>query len=396
MRARRGWRSRLVPLTAVGLSTLLPGMAAGGSRAVAVPVEPGQHGSSSLDNFLEGVSAANASNVWAVGYYSAAAADQTLIEYWNGSTWAIQPSLDPGGPRRDSRLSGVAAVSPSLAWAVGNYRSATRSNTLIVRWDGSAWHHVLSPDVKGSTSSGFNAVTAFSATSAWAVGEYWNGHWWRTLIEHWNGTSWKIQPSPNLGIRSDFLFGVAAVSASSAWAAGYYFTGTDEQTLIEHWNGKAWKIQRSPDLGGTANTSDLFGAAAASPSSVWAVGNTYPARVPLIEHWTDRRWKLLPTSKIGFLDGVAFTSRSSGWAVGDGPGSQPVGAFTLIERWNGATWTKVASPSIGPNNHLSAVAATSQSSAWAVGEYFNGVISYQTLIEQWNGDAWQVVHSPNS
>lgn len=287
-------------------------------------------------------------------------------------------------------------MSPSLAWAVGNYQSAKRSNTLIVRWDGSAWQHVPSPDVKDSTNSVFNAVTAVSATSAWAVGDYWNGRWWRTLIAHWNGTSWKIQPSPNVGIRSDFLFGVTAVSASSAWAAGYYFTGTEEQTLIEHWNGKAWRIQRSPDLGGTANTSDLFGVAAASPPSVWAVGNTYPAGVPLIEHWTANRWRLLPTSNIGFLDGVAFTSPSSGWAVGDGPGSQPVGAFTLIERWNGTTCTKVASPSIGLSNHLSAVAATSRSSAWAVGEYFNGVISYQTLIERWNGDSWQLVPSPDS
>lgn len=77
MRIRHGWRPLLVSLTAVGLSTLASAIAAHGSRAVAVPVEPGQHGSSTLDNFLEAVSAANARNSWAVGYYSAAAADQT-------------------------------------------------------------------------------------------------------------------------------------------------------------------------------------------------------------------------------------------------------------------------------------------------------------------------------
>jgi len=129
---------------------------------------------------------------------------------------------------------------------------------------------------------------------------------------------------------------------------------------------------------------------------VWAVGNTYPARVPLIEHWDGSSWKLFPSSNTGFLDGVAFTSRSSGWAVGDGPHSQSVGGFTLTERWNGTTWPQAASPSIGLNNHLSAVAATSRSSAWAVGEYYNGVISYRTLIEHWNGSSWQIVPSPDS
>ena len=91
MRARNGCRSMLVWLTAAGMSTLLPAIAAGGGKAVAVPLQPGQHSSSSLDNFLEGVSAASARNVWAVGYYSAAGADQTLIEHWDGSTWVIQP-----------------------------------------------------------------------------------------------------------------------------------------------------------------------------------------------------------------------------------------------------------------------------------------------------------------
>jgi hypothetical protein len=371
-------------------------MSAINATATAVLVTASQHASgSSLHNYLEGVAAANASNVWAVGYYSPATADQTLIEYWDSSTWAIQPSPDPGGPDQNSRLWGVAAVSPSLAWAVGDYQSASRWNTLVVRWNGSAWHHVRSPDVKGSAQSGLNAVAAVSPSYAWAVGVYWNGHWWRTLIEHWNGTVWKIQPSPNVGTRSNFLTSVTAVSASSAWAAGYYFTGTEEQTLIEHWNGKTWKIQRSPNLGGKANTSDFYGIAAASRSSVWAFGNTYPARVPLIEHWNGTSWKLLHSSNIGFLDGAAFTSRSSGWAVGDGPGNQP-GGYTLIERWNGSTWTKVTSPSIGPNNHLSAAAAISRSNAWAVGEYFNGVISYQTLIEHWNGLTWQIVPSPDS
>src|SRR5215469_7832861 len=47
------------------------------------------------------------------------------------------------------------------------------------------------------------AVTAVSRSCAWAVGVYWNGHWWRTLIEHWNGRTWTVQRSPDLGGRDD-------------------------------------------------------------------------------------------------------------------------------------------------------------------------------------------------
>ena len=116
MRAWRGRRSLLVVFTAAVLAAPLAGITVSARSAVAGPVSSGVHaGASTLDNFLEGVSAANASNVWAVGYYSAASADQALIERWDGTSWKIQPSPDPGGPSRNSSLWGASAVSPSLA-----------------------------------------------------------------------------------------------------------------------------------------------------------------------------------------------------------------------------------------------------------------------------------------
>ena len=65
----------------------------------------------------------------------------------------------------------------------------------------------------------------------------------------------------------------------------------------------------------------------------------------------------------GQLFGVAATSASNAWAVGTGSGK------TLIVRWNGASWTQVASPSPGSGGSFAGVAATSASNAWAVG-YF--------------------------
>jgi hypothetical protein len=46
----------------------------------------------------------------------------------------------------------------------------------------------------------------------------------------------------------------------------------------------------------------------------------------------------------------------------------------------------VASPTLASGGQLSAVAATSTGSAWAVG--FTGVLTQKTLILHWNGKTW--------
>ena len=89
------------------------------------------------------------------------------------------------------------------------------------------------------------------------------------MIEHWNGTSWSVVKSPNVGSDSDgnVLSGVAAVSASNIWAVGSYSKGS----LIEHWNGTSWSVVKSPNVGSQFNY--LSGVAAVSASNIWAVGD---------------------------------------------------------------------------------------------------------------------------
>jgi hypothetical protein len=56
---------------------------------------------------------------------------------------------------------------------------------------------------------------------------------WNTLIEQWNGASWSVVASPNVGSQDNFLHGVAAITSSSnVWAVGGYLT-ISEQTLTE-------------------------------------------------------------------------------------------------------------------------------------------------------------------
>ncbi len=91
-------------------------------------------------------------------------------------------------------------------------------------------------------------VAARSASDVWAVGGQLPGpNKVATLILHWNGMTWGLQASPNPSPVT-MLTGVAAVSGSDAWAVGSYgSTPTGPRhTLIERWNGHSWKIQASP------------------------------------------------------------------------------------------------------------------------------------------------------
>jgi hypothetical protein len=259
----------------------------------------------------------------------------TLIEHWNGKAWNVKPSPNPGGSGNSNSLFGVAATSSTNAWAVGNYYDGTSYHTLIEHWNGSGWTVQSSPSRAGSRRStrpalmagptvALTSVTATSSSNAWAVGFRFNGTANQTLVEHWNGKSWKVQASPNPGGsgKTNALRGVAATSATNAWAVGDYFTGhmAIERTLIERWNGTAWKVQPSANAGGPADANALSGVAATSSSNAWAVGDYGSLRAdpPLVERWNGKAWKIQPSANLdsSFIFGVAATSSQDAWAVG--------------------------------------------------------------------------------
>jgi hypothetical protein len=359
---------------------------------------------------LFGVDATSPQNAWAVGQYISAPPGfhaHALTEHWNGRAWARVAAPAPAG-QTDIQLNGVAATSSSNAWAVGFYDTAAGlARTVIEHWNGRAWKIQPSPN-PGSNSDFLQGVVAFSATDAWAVGDYANSEATDyTLIEHWNGRTWARVPSPNPAGRGlpALLTGVAAVSPSSIWAVGSYTLPGGRLgigTLTEHWNGRAWKLVASPNPAGSANFNELNAVAATSASNAWGVGMLTNAitlaRRAFTERWNGRKWTqaaMANPGSVSILFGVTATSPSSAWAVG----AYATGTGsdrTLTERWNGRAWRRVTSPSPGGANpsDLEAVSATSRTNAWAVGSYLKGTQTL-TLIEHWNGTAWKQVASAN-
>ncbi len=377
-----GLRVIAVPLLMAALAAgASPGAAPAAACVSWTGVQPPNPSSSS--NFLNGVAVVSSCRAWAVGSYFNGTAFQTLIDGWDGASWTQQPSPNPAGARRGNELNAVAATSASNAWAVGIYSNGTAYQTLTEHWNGTIWAQVPSPSPSSSGDNLLSAVAATSASNAWAVGSYSNGTADQTLIERWNGTTWKRVPSPNPGgsARFNVLRSVAATSATSAWAVGYYSNGTAEQTLIVRWDGTTWKRVPSPSPSSSINR--LAGVTATSATSAWAVGTYDNGIAPqtLIERWNGTAWKRVPGPNPGSANnaflGVTATSATSAWAVG---AYQNGTVFrTLIGRWNGTAWTQVPSPNLSSSdNFLQAVDATSATSAWAVGYYHTGT-GYRTM-----------------
>jgi len=349
--------------------------------------------SATQSNALRGVACVSASECWAVGYYLADNAAQTLIERWDGTSWAIVSSPNTSSTQSNFLL-GVTCASASECWAVGYYyNDNVISQTLIERWDGTSWTIVSSPNTSATDYNSLSGVTCVSASECWAVGYYFTSDNFvdQTLIERWDGTSWTIVNSPNTSTtEANVVLGVTCVSASECWAVGYYY-GLDDlisQTLIERWDGTSWTIVNSPNTNTLSNV--LLGVTCGSASDCWAVGNyavTGNVLQTLIERWDGTSWSIVSspntsTSQSNFLYSVTCGPASDCWAVG----YYIVDAVsnlnqTLIERWDGISWEIVSSPntSTTQSNSLYSVTCGSTSDCWAVGYYFNASSVAQTL-----------------
>ncbi|MEO8954926.1 MAG: CHAP domain-containing protein [Ktedonobacteraceae bacterium] len=233
---------------------------------------------------LHGIAVVSANDIWAVGgYYT-----QTLIEHWDGSSWSVVPSPDPG-PTGNS-LSSVAAVSASDVWAVGSYWDNTGSiQTQIEHWDGSTWTVIPSPN-PGDQDMLYGA-SMISASDVWAVGVYWGNtdSTAHQLAEHWDGSTWNVVPSTESTVDSLHPFSsVAAVSANDVWAV---------DNVIEHWGGSSWDMVLSAGAGTGADGSDLSSVAVLSANDIWAVGalGSTDSSQTLIEHWDGSSWSVVPS-----------------------------------------------------------------------------------------------------
>ncbi|MDP9334649.1 MAG: hypothetical protein M3Q30_15275 [Actinomycetota bacterium] len=355
----------------------------------------------------------------------------TLIEHWNGTTWTIVPSASPTGA---AVLRGVSCTSSTFCVAVGDTVSGS-SRRFVEQWNGSQWSIVLGPTESGTS---FGGVSCASPTFCVAVGWHTGTHT-LTLAELWNGVSWSVMSTADpSGINADYLHAVACGSTTSCEAVGQanYPTSPSVRTLVEHWNGTTWSVVASPNRAG-ADKSNLLGVSCPSATSCYAAGAA--SGQTLIEQWNGSAWSIATnaptTSGALFSVGCAATTRcaaagnfnivtkieqfdGTAWSVAPAPvGSSlsslnAVGCFGvnvcfavgaavsastgtyngLVERWNGTGWATTPSPAPAGGVRLLDVGCGSSTSCFAVGVTTDNT---KAVIERWDGSTWQVITHPS-
>jgi len=288
----------------------------------------------------------------------------------------------------------------TLALSVLGVSMPSQAQVSAIICDG-RWQTVPAVDVTrqfGDFNS-LNAVAALSSTDVLAVGQWqrFSGtDYSHALVEHWDGTSWAVMQTPHPSLAISILFGVAALSSNDVWAVGYEESLTSGyRTLIEHWDGSAWTIIQDGTHEGW-----LTSVSAIAPDDVWAVGSTNYVGQGLIEHWDGTTWTQTLLQDAVFLRSVTAINQSDVWAVGQLPHDSE-GDYTYAVHFDGSSWTQVPTPSplqrhTSDQNWLTSVTALASDDVWAAGimrdpDY--GILD-RTLIEHWDGTTWTVVPSP--
>ncbi|MEX2459510.1 MAG: carboxypeptidase-like regulatory domain-containing protein [Actinomycetota bacterium] len=345
-----------VRIVAIGLVLLLadaPGVAAAGLPAW--DIVPSANVGSAPSELL-GVSSPVAGQVWAVG----SGGVKSLIEKWNGSSFVTVRSPSVRG--RDTVLEDVFARTTADAWAVGHADRTdfVGSQTFIVRWNGSTWARVPSPNRGTADDSNIlTGVASITATDAWAVGTFSNfASGGQALTLRWNGSQWTDVPNTcGFGLQDVF-----ALSSTNVWAVGGNNTC--------RWNGSTWTRFAPAPPPNQQSSLILQDVSGSGPSDLWAVGfvasSCGEGQVCFsgaAERWNGTRWTFVPVD--GLLYGVHALAANDVWAVG-----QAIGSTVL--HYNGSIWETVPTP-YAPGT-LFAVDAATTNDLWAAGSRFeNGM-----------------------
>jgi hypothetical protein len=281
----------------------------------------------------------------------------------------LVPSPSPGQDRNE--LTGVTALSPTDVWAVGYSADPSQSSdrpwrysTLIEHWDGTSWTVIPSPDPYSGAGNFLNDVVAISPDDAWAVGGTGDIFPNRgdAFILHWDGHRWTTWPIA-VGHPSGFD-DVMATSPGDVWATGY----GQFALMVEHFDGVRWKAAQPPPP------------APAPGSSRGAVAKLWVTEPHSLGYWDGSSWRTIPHPPRVAIAAAAVGTPRDAWVVGFAQsGFEGGGNYAQAWHWNGTRWamafslpgpvvtTPPSGPWTPPDELLFAAAAAPTGEMWAVG-----------------------------
>ncbi|HTD55063.1 MAG TPA: hypothetical protein VK670_06750, partial [Silvibacterium sp.] len=159
----------------------------------------------------------------------------------------------------------------------------------------------------------------------------------RALIEHWNGTEWRLVPGSDDPSATILPLGIEATPSFLTVVGQHETDKTPYTTYVATGSPNGISIRKTPNNGTGEN--DLFSVTNAADGSTWAAGwdiiDSSDDHAPLVLHGVKGEWSVVPTPSFaaGTDNGFAAITAIPGgglWAVGVQTNSQ--GNYsTLIE-----------------------------------------------------------------
>jgi len=250
------------------------------------------------NSFLQGVVAISPTLAWAAGNVTDGPRPGQVIEQWDGTKWSLSPA-PKFGKKEQANVFAMTSSSANDIWAVGSLVNLDTGlvSSLFEHWNGTAW---TATTVESNNEFLFGA-SADATNDAWAVGFNGSDNI-TTSARHWDGTNWRTVPTPNVGEGTNKLNAVLALAPNDVWAVGFSTPVAPPRqaatlTLIEHFDGSSWAVVPSPNVGpNSANQSNrLLGLTANSADDIWAFGSYFAAdgsghQMTLLLHWDGTSW----------------------------------------------------------------------------------------------------------
>jgi hypothetical protein len=237
---------------------------------------------------LVSVAASGPSDVWAVGQRDIGSRWMSFVVHWDGKSWSVVSTWRPPlGVHTDYEA--VSAGSSGDVWVSG-FRYNTRSGigqSIVDHWNGRSWARVRG--LEDIFSEGVHDVTTVAPDDVWVVGSRSVTGGEVPMAEHWDGSTWTLEPTPTPGINSG-IERISAVSPSDVWAVGWIFTRRRHPSTFEplalHWDGAQWL--QTQVVGGRSPRDSVTGLSALSATDVWLCGAS--GGHPLVRHWDGTGW----------------------------------------------------------------------------------------------------------
>ncbi|HKZ14084.1 MAG TPA: fibronectin type III domain-containing protein [Solirubrobacterales bacterium] len=338
-----------------------------------------------------------------VGTVGGAAQTWWVGEISGLSGWAIYPMTPPvPAGASETKLEDVDCMSTSACTAVGSYKGPEGTyHPLVERWNGTAWSLQSAPNpAEGSAQNAMLSVSC-NSNGCIAVGEAAG----KPVAETWISGTWALSSAKlPTGAKGGKLSSISCNSSSCVAVGNSYESAGQEKALAESFNGIAWSLMSAPSPAEAKGFVELAGVSCPSATACTATGYYAPSvsgGMPtemrtLVEAWNGSSWSIQASpnaaQRYNLLVDVSCTSASACTSVGEdspGFGQNPE---SLAERWNGSLWSTqvVVNPELPIETELKAVSCSSNTLCIGVGK---NLFAEKGFVEVWNGTSWMVASS---